>query len=66
MIKDILGIALIAAMLCAAMHALPAVNIWARGCGAGITVQGFGGYWVQWQDGCTVERRGGAQWVKPE
>ena len=66
MIRDILCLALIGAILWVGVQALPQVNLWARGCGAGITVQGFGGYWVQWQDGCTVQRRGGAQWVKPE
>jgi hypothetical protein len=52
MMRDIFGLALVASILWGGMHALPHVSLWARDCGAGVMVQGFGGYWVQWKDGC--------------
>lgn len=52
MIRDALGIAAIVALLFGSVYAMPRVDLWARDCGAGIMIQGQGGYWMQWKEEC--------------
>ena len=52
MFRDVFGMAAILAILASGACIMPKVDLWARGCGVGIMVQGVGGYWFQSKEEC--------------
>ena len=52
MLRDVIGVAAILAILTSGVYLMPKLDLWARSCGAGIMVQGVGGYWFQSKEEC--------------